>query len=319
MVFSTNQVIQFYDLTKTVASAAASSVAVETVDAQSKKRVVKLIVDGTESRSPMFDTVLSVTNTAAEGDVLKRKIFKVSVQTGAAQPGETYDLTIMYRSAVGEEDTYHKFGSYIAKTGDDEAAILKGLAESLRINAKTEVSPLYKLYNAAGTEITTAALAAAVTGSFYIVEPVPDWELGSFPETLENMTVEGNHINDANGVEREWATIEKYEAGATGLPTFAPAVDPIYNAHTVADLEYFAMGERGNSNWQFGWPENIKPKKKVDADAPYGYDLLVAHVANTGYNQNSTLQEFDLIFAEKSADGKTESTLLGALETDLLA
>ena len=315
MVFSTNQVIQFYDLTGRNGETTTATVK---STADGKRHYVELSIGGETFITPTWNVAISALATLSKNDVKRRKAYLVKVNSNAVQAGEHYVLTITYRSAVGTEDTYEKFADYKAGASDTADDILKGIVKSLLANQTTEASALYNLYTTAGVEITPAtdiSSLAAATG-FYIVEPKPDWELGSFPETLEPMEVTANAV-DVTGIETEWLL-----DGSTPVSSLPPVdssslVDPIYNTHTVADLEYFAKGERGNSSWQFGWPVNIKPKWNVDADAAYGYHIVTAHVAAVGNNQNSTLQEFDLIFALKDAGSSAPESSIPALMSDL--
>lgn len=72
----------------------------------------------------------------------------------------------------------------------------------------------------------------------------------------------------------------------------------IYNAYDIADLEYFALGERGDKYRNIGWP-NAFPSKCV-ADDPTdsaAYNILQIHFAFTDSNEGVQKSEKDITIA----------------------
>lgn len=310
MVFSTNQVIQFYNLTPFTAggSTVTPAASVEAVG-KHKRIVVANSPDGQLGHSPLYDVVLGTSLREAKDDVVYRKALKVELATGHTPVvGGKYILTLTFRNTVGEEDTVEKFAEYYAKD-NTSASFYKGLAESLLQNQGVGEGKLYQLYSDNSGPDAVITDASNVSSAFYIVEAEPDWELGSFPLTLEKVSASTNTIVDAQGLEYdEWlASLE--------FTPYTKAALKIVNSKKVADLEYFAIGERGISSWQNGWPMNIRRSQTIDGSDANGYSLLIAHVARIGDNQNSTYQEMDLIFAlAGDDDNDVLSTLKTAIE-----
>lgn len=313
MVFSTNQVIQFYNLTPFTAggSTVTPAASVQAVG-KHKRIVVANSPDGQLGHSPLYDVVLGTSLREAKDDVVYRKALKVELATGHTPVvGAKYILTLTFRNTVGEEDTVEKFAEYYAKD-NTSASFYGGLAKSLFQNQGVGDGKLYEIHATLGTPITDLATAEAVSAAFYIVEAEPDWELGSFPLTLEKVSASTNTIVDAQGLEYdEWLKSLDF----TTDDTSSVAALKIVNSKKVADFEYFAIGERGISSWQNGWPMNIRRSQTIDGSDANGYSLLIAHVARIGDNQNSTYQEMDLIFAlAGDDDNDVLSTLKTAIE-----
>ena len=157
---------------------------------------------------------------------------------------------------------------------------------------------------------TGEAVVSAITSTgFYIVEPVPYWALGKFPETLMKMEIATPAIIAASQPEENWLANYKFVA----VPASLTAVAPIYNSHKVADLEYFCKGERGvSAGLHAPYDVQIPLNLKVNADAQYGYDILNIHFAFKGDNQQSTLSEKDITIV---APGDGTSTINSKLST----
>jgi hypothetical protein len=78
----------------------------------------------------------------------------------------------------------------------------------------------------------------------------------------------------------------------------------------LADMEYFALGERGDEYRQMGWPAvAYDADYKIDPKAAQEYDVLVVHFAFAGSNDQSHLSEKDLIIAAPTAEGGNANLL----------
>lgn len=163
------------------------------------------------------------------------------------------------------------------------------------------------------TALTEAPVEAITDKGFYIVEPVPYWRLGTFPETLMKIEI-GTAPITVSAIEYiDWLANYKFEA------VNITAIKPIYNTHKIADLEYFCKGERGiSAGLSAPYDVQLPLDLKVDTTVATGYDILNVHYAYEGHNQNSTLSEKDITIVIPNS-GATVNTKLSTLKTSLLA
>ena len=87
------------------------------------------------------------------------------------------------------------------------------------------------------------------------------------------------------------------------------------NGQQIADLEWFAAGERGDQYRNVGWPNVIKTKYLVDPTQDY--HLLEIHYAFTDTGVNSYRTEKEITIAvPATANGKTAlNAFISALNT----
>lgn len=300
---STNQVSQFF-------------VAKSTVDIvnSAKDSSYYIIIDGKE-RTDLIQSAAHVKSVtvAASTDAsqkLQRKGFLIKlneeVNGGNAVVGQHYNVSVTFRCPAGEQLAYHKFAEAYAKT-EDAATLLQGLAKSFLANQNVEPEALYQLILPNGTAITKANITSITADGFYVVEPVPTWVLGIFPQTLMKMSIATAPIT-LNG-EEETEILSSYK------PVVAPGVAAIPNSKKVADLEYFCKGERGNSA-ALDAPRcaQINPGLQIDPEDTAGYNLLVAHVSFVGEEVHNQASDKDIIIATKLAKSN-----LDTLKTKILA
>lgn len=321
MNFSTNQVKQLYVLD---ANSSVTQKVIKTPDGAANKAVV-LDVDGERTDIIPLDNIISVTTAlaSAAGQQMIRKGVLVAlnsnVNSGNPVAGQDYIIKLTFRGHIGEEVAYHKFAEAHAVTGMTSAQLLQKLAASFLVNQKVEATPLYELYDqATGKKIvdtivssSTECLATAVTATgFYIVEPVPYWALGKFPETLMNITLETPAIVASSDEVIDW--LANYQFAPIASTTLA-AVTPIFNSHKIADLEYFCKGEKGiSAPYHKPYDDVVDPGLKVNANAANGYDILTIHYAFVGANASNQKSEKDLVIV---APGNGTSTINSKLST----
>lgn len=88
----------------------------------------------------------------------------------------------------------------------------------------------------------------------------------------------------------------------------------IGNAYDIADLEYFALGERGDKYRNIGWPNSF-PSKTV-ADAPTdsaAYNILQIHFAFTDSNEGVQKSEKDITIAIPVGSASHEADAINQL------
>ena len=303
--FSVNQVRQLYVATafKTphvLASDAAGSIAVKNDTAKSHLYFEYKGADNL-MRSDLIDTKNILYAKATDATAMAHDLKSVTialdsnVNGGAPVAGQDYILRIAFKQYVGmsDEDQYFKYGMVHAYAGMDASEFYKVLAVSLAKNFSREVVPLIKIEiktASATTEVTPTTKVADLTGTYtgvVITEVEQPWRLGVMAQTPVYFTVQSVPVT-VNGDERYWATLTESTSGS------------ISNGKTIADLEYFCMGERGDMYRQVGWPHNIPTTYLVDpAKAYYVFDIHYAYVGSNESVQKSE-KTITIVCADKA-------------------
>ena len=314
--FSVNQVRQLYVATafKTphvLASDAAGSIAVKNDTAKSHLYFEYKGADNL-MRSDLIDTKNILYAKATDATAMAHDLKSVTialdsnVNGGAPVAGQDYILRIAFKQYVGmsDEDQYFKYGMVHAYAGMDASEFYKVLAVSLAKNFSREVVPLIKIEiktASATTEVTPATKVADLTGTYtgvVITEVEQPWRLGVMAQTPVYFTVQSVPVT-VNGDERYWATLTESTSGSIG------------NGKTIADLEYFCMGERGDMYRQVGWPHNIPTTYLVDpAKAYYVFDIHYAYVGS-----NESVQKSEKTITIVCADKAELNKVIAAFNT----
>ena len=314
--FSVNQVRQLYVATafKTphvLASDAAGSIAVKNDTAKSHLYFEYKGADNL-MRSDLIDTKNILYAKATDATAMAHDLKSVTialdsnVNGGAPVAGQDYILRIAFKQYVGmsDEDQYFKYGMVHAYAGMDASEFYKVLAVSLAKNFSREVVPLIKIEiktASATTEVTPTTKAADLTGTYtgvVITEVEQPWRLGVMAQTPVYFTVQSVPVT-VNGDERYWATLTESTSGS------------ISNGKTIADLEYFCMGERGDMYRQVGWPNNIPTAYLVDPAKAYCvFDIHYAYVGS-----NESVQKSEKTITIVCADKAELNKVIAAFNT----
>lgn len=314
--FSVNQVRQLYVATalKTphvLASDAAGSIAVKN---DTVKSHLYFEYKGADNlmRSDLIDTKNILYAKATDATAMAHDLKSVTialdsdVNGGAPVAGQDYILRIAFKQYVGmsDEDQYFKYGMVHAYAGMDASEFYKVLAISLAKNFSREVVPLIKIEiktASATTEVTPTTKVADLTGTYtgvVITEVEQPWRLGVMAQTPVYFTVQSVPVT-VNGDERYWATLTESTSGSIG------------NGKTIADLEYFCMGERGDMYRQVGWPHNIPTTYLVDPAKAYCvFDIHYAYVGS-----NESVQKSEKTITIVCADKAELNKVIAAFNT----
>lgn len=314
--FSVNQVRQLYVATafKTphvLASDAAGSIAVKN---DTVKSHLYFEYKGADNlmRSDLIDTKNILYAKATDATAMAHDLKSVTialdsnVNGGAPVAGQDYILRIAFKQYVGmsDEDQYFKYGMVHAYAGMDASEFYKVLAVSLAKNFSREVVPLIKIEiktASATTEVTPATKVADLKGTYtgvVITEVEQPWRLGVMAQTPVYFTVQSVPVT-VNGDERYWATLTESTSGSIG------------NGKTIADLEYFCMGERGDMYRQVGWPHNIPTTYLVDPAKAYCvFDIHYAYVGS-----NESVQKSEKTITIVCADKAELNKVIAAFNT----
>lgn len=314
--FSVNQVRQLYVATafktpRVLASDAAGSIAVKNDTAKSHLYFEYKGADNL-MRSDLIDTknilYAKATDATAMAHDLKSVTIALDSNVNGGNPvaGQDYILRIAFKQYVGmsDEDQYFKYGMVHAYAGMDASEFYKVLAVSLAKNFSREVVPLIKIEiktASATTEVTPTTKVADLTDTYtgvVITEVEQPWRLGVMAQTPVYFTVQSVPVT-VNGDERYWATLTESTSGSIG------------NGKTIADLEYFCMGERGDMYRQVGWPNNIPTTYLVDpAKAYYVFDIHYAYVGS-----NESVQKSEKTITIVCADKAELNKVIAAFNT----
>jgi hypothetical protein len=314
--FSVNQVRQLYvatafKTTHVLASDAAGSIAVKNDTAKSHLYFEYKGADNL-MRSDLIDTKNILYAKATDATAMAHDLKSVTialdsnVNGGAPVAGQDYILRIAFKQYVGmsDEDQYFKYGMVHAYAGMDASEFYKVLAVSLAKNFSREVVPLIKIEiktASATTEVTPTTKVADLKGTYtgvVITEVEQPWRLGVMAQTPVYFTVQSVPVT-VNGDERYWATLTESTSGSIG------------NGKTIADLEYFCMGERGDMYRQVGWPHNIPTTYLVDPAKAYCvFDIHYAYVGS-----NESVQKSEKTITIVCADKAELNKVIAAFNT----
>ena len=334
--FSTNQVRQLYVATAVksphvLASDAAGTIAIKNDTA---KNHLYFEYKGADNlmRSDLIDIKNILYAKATDADAMAHELKSVTVTLdtnvngGAPVAGQDYILRIAFRQYVGmsDEDQYFKYGMVHAYAGMDADEFYKVLALSIAKNFSREVVPLIKIevhskatkskggFDSNGYMVVTPTTKdngkSGTTNPYYatdtlvtdidsirITEVEQPWRLGVMAQTPVYFTVQSVPVT-VNGDERHWATLTEGTSGSIG------------NGKTIADLEYFCMGERGDVYRGIGWPYNIPTTYLVDPTKTYYvFDVHYAYVGNNESVQKSE-KDITIVCFDKTEFNKIVTT-----------
>lgn len=305
VTFSVNQVRQLYVATSlktphVLASDAAGSIAVKN---DTVKSHLYFEYKGADNlmRSDLIDTKNILYAKATDATAMAHNLKSVTVALdsnvngGAPVAGQDYILRIAFKQYVGmsDEDQYFKYGMVHAYAGMSASEFYKVLAVSLAKNFSREIVPLIKIEiktASATTEVTPTTKVADLKDTYtgvVVTEVEQPWRLGVMAQTPVYFTVQSVPVT-VNGDERHWATLTESTSGSIG------------NGKTIADLEYFCMGERGDMYRQVGWPHNIPTTYLVDPTKTYCvFDIHYAYVGSNESVQKSE-KTITIVCADKA-------------------
>lgn len=337
--FSTNQVRQLYvaealKSSPILASDAAGTIAVKSDTA---KNHLYFEYKGADNlmRSDLIDikNILYAKTTNAKAMVHKLKSVTVTldsnVNEGAPIAGQDYILRIAFRQYVGmsDEDQYFKYGMVHAHAGMSADKFYKVLALSIAKNFSREAVPLIKIevhskdtkdtggFDSDGYMVVTPTTndngKNSTANPYYITDAIvtdidniriteveQPWRLGVMAQTPVYFTVQSVPVT-VNGDERYWATLTEGTSGSIG------------NGKTIADLEYFCMGERGDIYRGIEFPHNIATTYLVDPTK--AYHTLDIHYAYVGNNESVQKSEKDITIV--CSDDEKFNSIVTAINT----
>ena len=298
--FSTNQVMQFYVhdgdhklvVDKKFADGSFSMAITTDGEAPSVKEDKTTNAIG---RTDKIENVMWATLTkAAKLKTPYKKVtleFKDEVNDGAPIVGQDYIVKVSYPAigGVGIEGFTTKVATAYASAGATTEAIVAELAKNL--NAAFEADG-----------VLVATIEGEGNDTLVITQTdiaEKSYERGVRPVTIADFNVIAAPIIE-DGEEVNWLKI-----------TIAMSDKAVKGSYKLADMEYFALGERGDEYRMMGYPNYVKTTYRIDLAKEY--DVYNIHYAYKGSNDQSHKSEKDLIIAVPTGDNNTITGLDAAL------
>lgn len=278
-VFSVNQVRQFY-------------VAKETTDVTPKfcedDKVLYFTVKDATGKDKHTDHInidkiewIHFTEAAKMEPKLKKVIVTVNddaLVDDKIIPGQDYILRINLRQYIGmsDEDIYQKYGAVHGVKNMDVEAFLNKMKESLEKNFGREENATLTFevddvtVTVDGQEVSKKALIITEAS------PVGEWSRGTCPikrvlfDVIPTTVTEPDYYNEV-----VWGTVETGEADET-----------IPNCYTLADMEWFYHGYRGDQYRYKGWPNAIHTEYQVEVGSDVHYDVIDIQYYYSGDNED---------------------------------
>lgn len=221
--------------------------------------------------------------------------FKSEVNEGAPIVGQDYIVKVSYPAigGVGVEGFTTKVATAYASADATTATIVAELAENLNAAFEADGVLVATIKNDTTTLVITQTDIAEKS-----------YERGVRPVTIADFNVTASPVIE-NGEEVNWCTI-----------VIAPSATlSVKGGYKLADMEYFALGERGDDYRMMGYPNYIKTIYRIDPTKEY--NVYNIHYAYKGYNDQSHKSEKDLIIAVEIVDGDENEGRIPALESAL--
>ena len=176
----------------------------------------------------------------------------------------TVNIEISGHGSLSQEDTYLKQGYYKAVSGDNAASVVDGLIASLNRNFAREVG---------ATASSNPAFLFAKTGSgSSSALVVTGKEQGLGFDGNKKTKVYDDFTVDISC--QSYPTVATTTAGSKGVGT----------GYQVLEMEYFLLGERGDTYRQNGYPHNIVGPELVSV-ASGSYDIIEVSYYDEGRNE----------------------------------
>lgn len=251
--------------------------------------------DGLLTRSDTFDPkkITSLKKTAAADmnvDIMCHKITAdasaVSLGSGLIGKAITATVTVHEAFDYDENNTLTFAATLIGNStnmasANSNTAFYKYMAIEL---AKALPANLVKVY-CGSTEVTAATAASGIAGNptaIYLIPKVQKYVRGKLPAETVTLSV-AFRLHD--GEDTVWGIdTVKTVAAINTADTLSLTPVNIPSVYNIADLEYFALGERGDYYRGAMWPNDYNPTYAVDLAKTY--DILTIEYYWAGNVEN---------------------------------
>jgi hypothetical protein len=237
--------------------------------------------------------------------------------------GEVYGIYVNQRNyhALGDNEFMElgaevRYGSKFNFDANSDLSISAG--EAVVNNVRLLMVALQQAFIrnlGADSDLYTVTVASSATtaGVITIMPKEQDWIQGTMQAERVNLDTQDVFLSNVtiNTIERnDWAAI----AATTGTP--------VVNTKDIADMEWFYLGEHGDTQRLVGYPYASAATingslYKVDPTNTYGYDLVIIHHNYVGNGTFVQKSEQDIMIAMPLAGATTHTVanaFLGGLD-----
>lgn len=270
--FSTNQVMQFYVVDS------ASDI---TILPYAHEKAFKISFPKLGITSDKIENIEWAKLTTAAKLQPKAKKATITFKGTTVVPGETYSVKVSYPEigGAGVESWTTKTAAVVALEGSTKDTVVAELIEQL-----TKI-----------LAVDGVLTVASVTNGLTITPNVANlkYERGIRPIAIPDFNVTVNQVKKSEESKElvDWVVLNEDDKQ---IPTAAVETG-IKSGYKLADMEYFAMGERGDEYRMAAYPNHIVTDYKITPTADY--DVYNIHYSYKGYNTQSHKSEKDLIIA----------------------
>jgi len=240
--------------------------------------------DGLVTRSDLIypKNIVSVKKTEAADLATQLIAHKITVDTNAVTlsnlVGKAINLSITLHQVISydESDSLTIAASVVGNSTNtaSAAAFYKAMtAAILAVMPKTPEVPfkVYMVKSGTATEITKATASGSYMAdatSIVLVPTAQRWARGKMSNEPYTLSV-AFHVHGSNVDDVVWGedAVSTVAALNTASSTSIPAT--ISGAYALADLEYFALGERGDIYRGSIWPNEYDTKYEIDVTKTY--------------------------------------------------
>lgn len=236
--------------------------------------------DGLVTRSDLINPnwIRSIKKTAAADMARPLMAHTIAVDTNAVTlanlVGKEIVLTINFQEFIDYSPS-SGFPITVSFTGNatntaNATAFHKALAEAIASALPEKKFPLLKVFSN-GSEVKKGETATGAAAGVVLVEAAQKYVRGKLNGDPIPFTVAFDVDGEVWGTD----TVSKSEVSGN---TVVPA------AYVIADLEYFALGERGDIYRGSNWPNNYEPTYAIDLSKDY--DILTIEFYWQGTAEN---------------------------------
>ena len=205
--------------------------------------------------------VLDVRSVAYTAPVLKS--YSIADLAGATNEILTVSIEIEGHGSLSPEDTYVKKGFYKVASGDDAEAIVDGLILSLDRNFSREVG---------ATASSNPAFTFSKTGS------------GSSAALVVTAKLQASGFDGNKRTKIYDDFIVNVSADTQPAITLTQGSKGVGTGYQVMEMEYYLLGERGDTYREMGYPHNIVGPGLVSTAAGT-YDLVEINYYDEGRDE----------------------------------
>lgn len=173
------------------------------------------------------------------------------------------------------------------------------------IVANTAANALITITGTDATEVvaetTPVALIGGTTTGIVFEEVAQEWILGVFEQVPVNFTIQPTTVI-SSGDEVIWGTVT----------TLSPTTY-ILDGKKIADLEYFAMGERGDQYRMINFPNVIRTTYLVDPTLAYNVIDIHYYYDGTGEDVQKSEKDISIVVPKVGSTNATSNVLANSI------